>query len=265
MVGRCVMRNLSVLLVEDDPRACSEIVAYIEELEAITLVGTTNNASTAVETIKDCAPDAIILDLELHQGGGNGLLVLQAMEEMPLSVRPYVLITTNNSSSVTHEYARKIGADFILSKHQEGYTGKSAVDFLRMMAPMIQGRVPGDPEHKDAERPAQRSKRMRRRISTELNLVGISPKAVGYQYLIDAIELVIEKPVHGICGVIGTRYGKTEASVERAMQNALNRAWKTEDIDQLLIHYTAKISSAKGVPTVTEFVYYYANLIKQEY
>ena len=99
----------------------------------------------------------------------------------------------------------------------------------------------------------------------EENTIGISSKAKGYQYLIDAIELIIKEPRQCLCRIIGEKYSKSDVSVERAMQNAINRAWKTNDIDVLLCHFTAKINSEKGVPTITEFVYYYANKIKNEY
>ena len=59
-------------------------------------------------------------------------------------------------------------------------------------------------------------------------------------------------------------YKKSDASVERAMQNAINRAWRVSDIEELLTHYTAKIHSEKGVPTTLEFVYYYANKVKMD-
>lgn len=49
------------------------------------------------------------------------------------------------------------------------------------------------------------------------------------------------------------------------MQNALNRAWKQTDVDELLVHYTAKVNTERGVPTITEFIYYYANKLKNEY
>ena len=49
------------------------------------------------------------------------------------------------------------------------------------------------------------------------------------------------------------------------MQNAINRAWKTTDIDDLLRYYEARINSERGVPTSTEFIYYYANKIRAEY
>ena len=104
-----------------------------------------------------------------------------------------------------------------------------------------------------------------RKINIELDLIGISPKAVGYKYLAEAIRLIIDKPSNNLCAVIGEKYGKTDSSVERAMQNAINKAWRTSDINDLTEHYKAKVNSDKGVPTLTEFIYYYANKIKNQY
>ena len=87
---------------------------------------------------------------------------------------------------------------------------------------------------------------------------------MGYRYLIDAIQIIMKEPTHNVCSIIGNTYHKTEASVERAMQNAINKAWKTSDINDLLLYYTAKISSDKGVPTVTEFIYYYVHKLMND-
>lgn len=95
-------------------------------------------------------------------------------------------------------------------------------------------------------------------------MVGINPKSLGYNYLIDAICMLLDKPKQNICADIGEKYGKTEASVERAMQNAINSAWKKTDIDELLKHYTAKIHSERGAPTIMEFICYYSIKIKNE-
>ncbi len=259
-------KQLSILLVEDDQAACRSFIDYVDELDDICLVGVTNNSSKAIEYIKDCLPDAIILDLELHHGSGNGLLVLQELKHLLPDKYPYVLITTNNTSFLTYETARQLGADFIMSKHQTDYSIKNVVDFLQMMKPIIHSRhQAASKDHATTESPEQRNRRIILRITSELNNVGISPKAVGYQYLIDAIGLIIRQPMQNLCTVIGQKYGKTESSVERAMQNAINKAWRTTDIDDLLQNYTARISSDKGVPTLTEFIYYYANKIKTEY
>ncbi|MEL4105340.1 sporulation initiation factor Spo0A C-terminal domain-containing protein [Oscillospiraceae bacterium WX1] len=259
-------KKLSILLVEDDEASCRDFINCADQREDMTFVGVTNNSSDAIGYIKDCLPDAVILDLELHLGRGNGLFVLQELRQMALPVNPYVLVTTNNTSSVTYESARQLGADFIISKHQPDYSAKGVLDFLLMMRPIIHSRIQNAaPEHATTETPQVRNKRILSRIRTELTNVGISPKAVGNAYLIDAIDLVVKQPVQNLCTIIGQKYGKTESSVERAMQNAINRAWRTADIDDLLKFYTARIHSDKGVPTLTEFIYYYANKIKAEY
>lgn len=260
-------KELTVLLVEDEQSECDEIAAYMDTLDDISLIGVADRSDAALELIQDCLPDSVILDLELHYGSGNGLALLRELRQLELAKQPYVLITTNNSSAVTYDAARRLGADFIQSKHQAGYCSKVAVDFLRMMRPTIQAQptrtsVRG-PLKSDS--PEKKRKHITQRIYTELNLIGISTKAIGYQYLVDAIYIVMQEPTHKLCSIIGNKYGKTDSSIERAMQNAIAKAWRTMPIEDLLQHYTARISSEKGVPTVTEFIYYYAGKIKNEY
>lgn len=261
-----MVKKLSVILVEDDPDECKGLVDYIERLDNISILGVTNSSTEAIKYIKDYLPDVIILDLELHQGSGSGLNVLLGLRQLDLNNKPYILITTNNSSQITHESARKLGADFIMTKYQTDYSPKSVVDFLTIMEPAILVRKQTSLDiSAAAEPPEMKNKRILRRIDAELNQIGISPKAVGYQYLADAIMLVIKQCKHNLYCEIGKKHGKTEASVERAMQNAINKAWKTADIDDLLRYYTARINPEKGVPTITEFIYYYAHMIKNEY
>ena len=109
-----------------------------------------------------------------------------------------------------------------------------------------------------------KDKRLIQKIQHELNLIGISPKVVGYRYLTDAILATINEPNTHIFKMLGEKYKKTDASIERAMQNAINRAWRTSDIDDLLTYYTARIHSQKGVPTIMEFIFYYANKIQNQ-
>ncbi|MCM1180647.1 MAG: response regulator [Clostridium sp.] len=256
-------RELNIMLIEDDSSICKRFAEYVDVTAEVSIIAVTNNSYRALELIQENLPDAVILDLELNQGKGNGLLFLQELKTLDIPYKPFILITTNNSSSVTYDYARQLGADFIMSKHQEDYSEQSAIDFLKMMKDIIQNNIQNShPEYAQSESTGQREKRLKRLIDIELDLVGISPKAVGYKYLTTAILLVMDEKQNNLCTTIGKKYGKTDSSVERAMQNAINSAWRSNDIDELLKHYTARINPDKGVPTLTEFVYYYANKIK---
>ena len=259
-------RKLTVLLVEDDPKACEDIVAYVDSLDDVALLNITNIAAEAVQAVHSFLPDVVILDLELHHGSGSGLSFLQNIQKNPPRKVPYILITTNNSSTMTYEAVRQFGADYIFSKHQEDYSAKTVIDFLRMLKNVIHSHhVEKGSGAVAEETPVQKNKRLIHRICAELDQVGISPKTIGRRYLIDGIQIVIQAPTQNLCNIIGQKYGKTASSVERAMQNAIARAWRTTPIDDLLTFYTAKINSEKGVPTVTEFIYYYVNKIKDEY
>ncbi|MBR6697438.1 MAG: response regulator [Lachnospiraceae bacterium] len=256
------MDELTVILVEDDPLTCANFVKCADAMDDISLVSVTNNATKALSDIQDLLPDAVILDLELHMGGGNGLDVLNGLNA--LNIHPYVIVTTNNSSRITFEFARQLGADFIMAKHQQDYSEQSVLNFLQMTKSVIKSNQ-NSARISVGEAPVHYKKRITDRITSELNLIGINPKATGYPYLVDAIILFAEQQTQNICTIIAEHHKKTEPSVERAMQNAINAAWKHTDIDELLTHYTAKIRSSKGSPTVTEFISYYANKIKQEY
>lgn len=261
------MSALTVLLVEDEPETCKAYIDYADRLDDISIIGVTADADKAVEMIQDRLPEAIILDIELRKGGGNGLDVLRQMHELSLGIRPYVMVVTNSVSDTTIEFARhSYHVDINISKNQRGYCEKYVLDFLRPMRDIIQRNYrAGSPRESTPETPAQKRNRIIRRIHAELNNVGINPKAIGYQYLTDGILLTIEQPRQYLCNDIAKSHGKTEASVERAMQSAINKAWQVTDIDQLLAHYTARINSKKGVPTLTEFVYHYATKIGDEY
>lgn len=258
--------ELNVLLVEDEPSECEAIRDYVKHTDDIRLVGATNSSDQAVEYVQKNPVDAVILDLELHKGSGNGVKFLIDLKALGLPKRPYILVTTNNISRFTHEQVRRLGADFIMTKCQKDYTAGSVVDFLRSIQGLLhsQAQSAGLPLGISAAASAREmSRRIEKRINRELDFVCISPKLLGRKYLREAIEIVMAGS-SDFSTKIAVKYKKSDESVIRAMQNAINVAWRTADIDDLFNHYTAHINSSKGTPTVTEFVYYYAEKIKND-
>lgn len=259
-------RTLEVIIVDDNTNACKRFQKNIEIIQEISLIAITNNSYHALNLVQRYLPDAIILDLELNQGKGNGLTFLMELHNLALPFKPFILVTTNNSSSVAYDYARQYGADFIMSKHQADYSEQNVLEFLKMMKDSIQKNIRNQhPGYNTSVSAVQKEKRLARIINMELNNIGISPKVIGYKYLTEAVQLVINGQTRNLCGIIGQKYSKSDSSVERAMQNAINAAWRVNNTEEQLKYYTAKIHSERGVPTMTEFIYYYAYKIKNEY
>lgn len=69
-------RPLSVLVVEDDPSSCNSLRDCLGKSDDMELSGIVDNSFDAVEFVEKSTPDAVILDLELKLGGGNGILFL---------------------------------------------------------------------------------------------------------------------------------------------------------------------------------------------
>lgn len=259
-------KELSVLIIEDEPDERDRLIECIEANPYLAVGAATNNSNDGLKYVKELLPEIIILDLELHKGGGNGIVFLHELNKMALNVSPYIIVTTNNTSGVTNDHVRSVGADFIYSKHQTDYSAETVVTILASLKDSITNKFYGNlsssstPESED-----QLKKSMIKRIQTELNLIGINAKSLGFKYLIDAILLVIEGFEPNYCNEIGKKYTKSGASVERAIQNAINRAWKNNDIEVLIKHYKAFLSEKRGVPTQMEFVHYYANMIKTDF
>lgn len=254
---------LNILLIEDDIAACNEMKLCIERHDDLKLIGITNNSHDALDLVRANLPNVVLLDLELHHGGGNGLLFLNDLKKLHLEHQPYILVTTNNMSDVTLEQAKQLGADFTLTKYEEGYSADYVIENIHLMKTAILKKNSAISPLPDMT-PAQAEQLLIKRIQRELDLIGINPKAVGYKYLVDSILLIMDGTDVNISRVLAPKYGKSEKSIERAMQNAIKSAWSTNDVDDLLKYYTARIRAERGAPTLMEFVCYYANKLKMD-
>ncbi len=120
-------KDFTILIVEDDVDVCQRFTQYVNTQEDIEIVAITDDATQAISDILYYEPDAVILDLELHNGTGSGLDVLSSLKGK--LVHPFILITTNNCSQIIYEHARELGADYIFYKHQNGYSKKQLLTF----------------------------------------------------------------------------------------------------------------------------------------
>lgn len=261
------MNKYTLLLVEDDLNTCKNFYDYIEQKDDISLIYSTSDADDAIEKILFFKPDAVILDLELHNGSKSGLHVLSGISNS--DSKPYILVTTNNSSQTTYECARSLGADYIMYKHQKNYSEKEAIDFLILIKNVLKKRDTHNTTHLE-ESPAEKIKHVDIAIEKLLDSVGIKIKHTGYKFLREAIHLLYECVsypeinFHDICEQVAKKFSTNKANVERSMEYAIDSAWKTTDPEILLENYTARLRKDKASPTVTEFITYFTNKLKQQ-
>ena len=253
---------LDILIIEDDINVCKSFENYAATMDKIRVVATTGDAEVAIELVKQYLPEAIILDLELDEGRGNGIKFLDDLKSIELTYKPFIVITTNNSSEMTKEIVRTKGIDFYFSKHQSDYCEQGILFFLESMKEQIHKiskKVDSIYIVEDSEK--KKEKFIKALIEKDISDVGINPKMLGRNYLIEAIYLIVKEEKRPVKMILADKYRKSQASIDKAMQLAIDRAWQVNKED-VFNYYKAIVNPDRGAPTVTEFIYYYANIIK---
>lgn len=259
-------KRIDLLVVEDDEATCLEYERVCEQYDDVFFIGSSPHAREALNITEEFKPNAVVLDLELQMGTGSGVDYLMYIDDIKLKVKPYIVVVTNNVSPITQAAVRNFGADYIIVKSQADYSVDMVVNFLRSIISRMPDMFPVIPTSSPAIKKRieeDYNQRLLKRVTKELDMIGISPRFKGRNYLRDAIEMICHKEQTYICNEVAKKYQKTSASVERAMQNAIDHAWKSTDPTTLETHYTAYVNPEKGVPTLTEFIYFYADKIRR--
>ena len=253
--GVLMMNKLEVLIVEDDENDCKSLIAEINaNADKLHLAGALKSASDAFVFIRNNHPHAVILDLELQEGSGDGIYLLDKLRSEIVSPKPYVIVNTNSASKVTRSITKKMGADYEFAKWQIGYTPKMVVEHLLRVAPEILG-YGEEPPAQLTEK--QLEDKMRDFVQAEFNKLGVSVKNIGYVYLVEAVILAAKGENQHWGKIIGKKYGKSDSGTTHAMQYAINNTWNNADINNLQKYYTAPLRKDKFVPTTIEFVLFY--------
>jgi DNA-binding NarL/FixJ family response regulator len=102
---------LRVFLVEDFPPVRDLIVENLQEISGLELAGVAEGEHDALSWLNSHACDVLILDLELRQG--NGLGVLKALQSASGLVK---IVYSNHVSSNIRSLAERFGASYFFDK-----------------------------------------------------------------------------------------------------------------------------------------------------
>jgi two-component system, OmpR family, response regulator len=104
---------LSVLLVEDSEVLAERLREALTAVDGVEVIATVDTESAATQCVQTQDVDVIVLDLQLKQGTGFGVLRGLGMQ------RPAVVVLTNYALPEYREYAERLGADHFLNKSSD--------------------------------------------------------------------------------------------------------------------------------------------------
>jgi len=128
------MQPLKTFIVEDSPVIRESLIATLEELVPVQVVGTAEDESTAVQWLQrpNNHVDLVIIDIFLK--GGSGMGVLRAMGNAPH--RGTLVVLSNYATQDMRRKCLELGADRVFDKSNE-------IDALIQYCDRLAGDAPG--------------------------------------------------------------------------------------------------------------------------
>lgn len=106
---------LRVLLVEDSALLCDRIAEIVDGIQGVELTATAGSEAGAIEILSKGNIDVVILDLQLRNGTGFG--VMRGMRT--LTRPPEIVVFTNFALATYRDNAIALGARHFLDKSRD--------------------------------------------------------------------------------------------------------------------------------------------------
>ena len=254
------MNSIRTAIVDDNDELRSSMNQYLQTQKDISVVGEAGNGMDAMKMIQEKQPDVVLLDMIMPSLDGFG--VLNQLQHVPADKRPRVIAVTALGRDDFIRRAVEMGVMYYMIK---------PVDL-----PVLADRIRDVMQHKGAlpaDSPVLSASGLSLddRISNLFLAMGIPAHIKGYQYLREAIKLVIETPgmIGGITKelypAIARRFGTTSSKVERAIRHAIEVAWSRGRVDTLNKAFGCEVAQPDEKPTNGEFIALIADKLSMEY
>lgn len=258
-------KPMKILIIEDDINDCNSFKECEKKRDDIEIVAMTDSDVEGLKLIKAKRPEGIILDLELNNssnGSIDSLDFVTNLKKLNLNYEPIVIVTTHVNSKRTYEILHRNGVDMILYKDNPKYSSDHVLNNFINLRKTENFMTNASIE----EVLADEKNRILSILNDEMELIGVTSKLKGRDYIQDAILFLIQEESSNmnVIQYLVNKYKKSSTTITNGIQNAIIRAWRVTPPEDLEKYYTARVNYETGVPTPMEFIYYYVNKIKMK-
>ncbi|MBR3905135.1 MAG: sporulation transcription factor Spo0A [Clostridia bacterium] len=243
------MQQIKVAIVDDNAEIREHLAQFLAEERSVRVIGQAENGLEAINLIRDEKPDLVLLDIIMP--GMDGFGVLQHIQLMPKEGRPHVIVITALGRDDFIRRAIALGVSYYMVKPIDIHVLLDRIrDVIRHSevpaAPLPILPLPGQS--------------MDEKLSNIFLSVGIPAHIKGYQFLREAVKLVVND--HNMIGAItkelyptiAHHFATTPSKVERAIRHAIEVAWNRGRVDTLNKTFGCTVALPTEKPTNGEFI-----------
>ena len=231
----------------------------ISAQEGMVVVGECSNGLEALEQLNKTPVDVVVLDIIMPQMDGYSFL--EELSRQQLDNPPQVIVVSALGRDDFIMRAVELGARYYMVKPFEASAlcarireacGHAAA--LPEIGLSASGRTPTLDE----------------KLAGLFLTIGIPAHIKGYQYLREAVKMVVENPdiinriTKELYPGIGHRFNTTASKVERAIRHAIEVAWSRGRIDTLNKAFGCRVATQEDKPTNGEFIAMIADKLSLE-
>ena len=264
--------KITVLIADDNEEFSKTLATYLTNQEDMEIIGIAKDGTEALDLIREKSPDVAILDVIMPHLDGIGVLE-KINNSNSLNKKPLcIMLSAVGQDKITGK-ALALGAEYYVVKpfdielliqrirEIKNFKPSGSSNLIRSQikkTPYINVNVTKTEDHLEAL------------VTNVIHGVGVPAHIKGYQYLREAIMLVvndidvINQITKSLYPEIAKKFGTTPSRVERAIRHAIEVAWGRGEVDLMENIFGYTVSAAKGKPTNSEFIAMIADKLRLE-
>lgn len=228
-------KKCKLLIVEDCIEEQQAMYNYFIKKPIFSEIETASNGYEAINKIKSMTPDIVLLDL-IMPDGIDGIEVLEQIKKLNINTK-VMIVSALSFNEITIKTIKEGALYYILKPYNLDIVYKRILSLLNSIE----------------------EDNLIIRISSYLQLLGISTALKGYSYMREAIYISIKRQkdylsLQEIYKIISIKYLTSQKSVERAIDNAIDNAVKKNNINTYFEFFGNTINDIRCKPSPREFI-----------
>ena len=268
---KTVKEKITVLIADDNQEFSKTLATYLGNEKDMEVVGMAKDGVEAVEQIKELLPDVAILDVIMPHLDGLG--VLEKINNSNMVKTPICIMLSAVGQDKITQRAIALGADYYVVKPFDIELLIKRIRDIKNFKPIPKNNFIAReaPVRKYIEINNNKSpENLEALVTNVIHEVGVPAHIKGYQYLREAIMMVINdievlnQITKSLYPQIATKFDTTPSRVERAIRHAIEVAWGRGEPGMVENIFGYTVSASKGKPTNSEFIAMIADKLRLE-